>query len=137
LESPPKGFHLEGGNGTPAATLGNALDDRDGSWFRLFVEFLPDGGKSYLAETLFKGSNWHGRQPEPRLIEVNSEELPADCFEVFWAGEKLTGLVQIQQLTDQFRKVWKLPPPTRLELPKGEGSPPEATPHLCSISSLP
>jgi hypothetical protein len=55
LESPPKGFHLEGGNGTPAATLGNALDDRDGSWFRLFVEFLPDGGKSYLAETLFKG----------------------------------------------------------------------------------
>ena len=93
LDSPPRAFHMEGGNGTPAASLGNALYDRDGSWFRLFVDYQPNGEKIYLVETIFNGGNWDGRQAEPRMIELNSEELPADCIEVYWNGEKLTGLV--------------------------------------------
>jgi len=129
LESPPWAFHMEGGNGTPAATLGNTLKDTNGSWYKLFVEHLPNGEKKRLVETIFGGQNWDGRHPVPRMIELNSEELPADCIEVHWDGQKLTGLVQIQKLADQFRKAWELPQPTRLELPKGEGSPPEGSPR--------
>jgi len=133
LQSPPRPYHMEGGNGTPAATLGYALDDRNGSWYGLFVEFLPDGGKSYRVDAVFDGKNWNGQQEEPRIIKVDSDYLPADCFEVFWNDERLTGLAEIQQLAGQFRQVWKLPPPTKLELPAGEGNPQESPPQQQAV----
>lgn len=121
-QSPPKGFLMSGGNGTPAATLGYALKDTDGSWYGLFVEYLPGGGKSNRVDSVFRGSNWDGKLPGARVIKVNSEYLPTDCLEVFQDEKKLTGPVEIQSLTDQFRKAWKMPPPAK---PIGEGNPPE------------
>lgn len=141
LQSPPIGYHMEGGKGDPVASLGNALTDTDGTWYRLFVELLPEGGKANRVTTLFKGSNWHGKLPSLRVVEVDSEYLPADCIEIYWENKRLSGLPAIQKLTEEFRRAWELPPPAKLELPNDESKasrtetdPKTATPEVESKS---
>ena len=128
LQSPPRPFHMEGGNGTLAATLGNALAKNNSSWYKLFVEFI-NGEPANRVSFIFRGSKLPANPPEPRLIRVDSSYLPADCFEVYWCKVRLSGLDEIQRLADKFRACWKLPPPPELPIPKEEGSPPEGPLH--------
>jgi hypothetical protein len=122
LKTPPKSYLLEGGDGSLAATLGYAINDLNGKWGRLFVEFRPDGGKSNRVEKIFGGKNWGGKPAKHRIIFVKQDYLPPECVEIFWHERQLKRLEDIQKLTGKFRKVWKLPPPVELDLPEGEGS---------------
>jgi hypothetical protein len=77
---------------------------------------------------IFGGKNFGGKPGKQRVIFVHTHWLPADCIEVFWNDRQLQGLEEIQHLTDQFRKVWNLPPPTELDLPAAEESEAETPP---------
>jgi hypothetical protein len=127
LRTPPRPYLLEGGDGSLAATIGYALTDTDGAWRKLFTEFDPNGTKSNRVKVIFAGDNFHGKNEGQRIISVRADYLPPDCFEIVWHNIRLEGLAEVQQLTDLFRKVWKLPPPTPLTLPDRE--PAEATSH--------
>jgi hypothetical protein len=129
LQTPPRPYLLEGGDGSQAATVGYALSDSDGTWRQLFTEYLSNGGKSNRVNAAFAGSNFHGKGEGARIISVRSDYLPADCFQIVWRDTPLSGREEIQQLTDLFRKVWNLPPPTPLTLPSLPDGPPKAKPE--------
>jgi len=123
LKSPPKGYQMEGEQGSPAASLGYAIYDRGTCWHRLFVGQNEQGHDISLTKSIFRGSNFHGKGKKPRLIFPDIEQLPVECVRIVWNQEPLAGLVQIQKLTEAFRRAWELPPPTELDLPEGEGKP--------------
>ena len=85
-------------------------------WGSLFREKSARVKANRIAK-IFGGKNFGGKPGKQRVIFVHTHWLPADCIEVFWNDRQLQGLDEIQRLTDQFRKVWKLPPPTELDLP--------------------
>ena len=122
LKRPPGHFLFEGGSGTLAAALGNGIADKNGCWGSLFVEFLPAGEKADRREKIFGGKNWGGKPAKHRIIFVKHDYLPPDCFEVFWNGTRLNEPDEIRHLTQKFRNVWKLPPPSELNFPEGEES---------------
>jgi len=124
MQTPAKPCHFEGGTGRPAASIGYALVDKDGSWRGLFSEHLPNGGKSNRVGNLFGGSNFAGKGAGERVVFVQPDYLPPDCIDVYWRGELVTKPEELRELTALFRKAWKLPPPTERELPEQQPQPP-------------
>jgi hypothetical protein len=119
LQTPPRSFLLEGRNGSPAASLAYALAKNNGKWYGLFTEFLVTGDHNRVS--FIFGGKYAGRGDFQRVIFLKPDYLPPDCIGIIWNDHKLSAPGEIQKLTGQFRKVWKLPPPSLLDLPMGEG----------------
>ena len=119
MQTPPKACHMEGETGSPAATIGGALSDTDGSWRNLFFE----DGINRVGK-VFGGTNFHGKGAGPRVVYIQPDYLPPDCIDVYWRGELVTKPEELRELTGLFRKAWKLPPSTEQELPEEKPEPP-------------
>lgn len=115
-----KGYIMEGDSGSPAATFGYAIEDKHRQWHKLFRGESSQGGEITLMKALFLGTNFNGKCKGARVIYPNQELLPPKCIEVHWNMEPLSGLAQIQKLTDAFRQYHNLPPAKLLILPKPE-----------------
>ena len=130
LKQPPKYYLLEGGDGTLATALGNALANLNGKWGSLFVEFLSTGGKANRVNAIFGGKNWGGKPAKRQIVFVKPGYLPPDCFEIFWHERQLKTATEIQHLTNRFHKAWNLPPPSELDLPEEPERGEETTPSV-------
>jgi len=115
-----KGYLMQGGQGSLAASLGYAIDDPNRQWSLLFMEDHGAGQKTLLAKTVFGGSNFNGKGEGARVIYPNPEQLPTDCIKIFWNRQPLAGFGPVQTLADRYRKGWGLPPAEELDLPQAE-----------------
>ena len=120
-----KGYQMVGESGSPAASLGYAIDDAHRQWNRLFIKKGPGSESRELAKVLFLGTNFNGKNSGARVIYPNREMLPPSCIEINFNAQPLSGLPKIQKLADEFRKAHGLPPSSEFDIPAGEGSTPK------------
>jgi hypothetical protein len=95
----PIHFTETNGGDLPTA-LGNAITDRFGKLHELFAERPPKEKPISRVKQIFGGKNIHGKEDGDRRIFIQSDNLPADCIEVYWpfrSRESLTAHRDILQ----------------------------------------
>ena len=101
-------------------TLSDAIAKSNGKLFTLFVEYLPNESFPVVrVEKIFDGENRHGRSDRPRSVFVKKDYLPHDCVEIYFEGQQIPA-AKLGRFTEQFRKVWNLPPPQAPDFLTGE-----------------
>ena len=118
-EGKPFAFH----GSEQTDTLADAIAKTNGKLFTLFVEYLPNEAYPvHRVEKIFDGENVHGRSDRPRTIFVKKDYLPHDCVEILFERQPLPP-EKLEKFIEQFRKVWKLPPPKEPDFLIGEENP--------------
>lgn len=120
-------FHFSGAKtGSLAASLGDAIVKGEGKLFKLFAQFLKNGGEFSRVQYVFDGRNMDGKKAGERYLWIKRDYLPFECVQILWDSTPLKNLPAVQKLAAQIRKAEKLPPPSNLTLPDGGGSQPKA-----------
>jgi hypothetical protein len=117
--------------GSLAASLGDAIDKREGKLYKLFALFPKNGGEFSRVQYVFDGINVDGGKEGERCLWVKTDYLPFECVEIFWDTSgpgPIKRRSEIQKLADQIRKAERLPPVCQLKLPEGEAGQPKSEP---------
>jgi hypothetical protein len=115
--------------GSLAASLGDAVDKREGKLFKLFAMFPKGGGEFSCVQHVFDGINVDGGKGGERCLWVKTDYLPFDCVQIFWDTSGRSVRVQhrsdIEKLAGQIRKAEGLAAASQLTPPEGEGREPD------------
>jgi hypothetical protein len=112
-------------NGSLAASLGDAISDRNSRLHILFMERRHHAPPGSRVKHVFGGKNHHGKEDGERRIFVRSEHLPADCIDLYWTAQgldRITNPEVFRVLAERIRKSLGIEVPPPLVLPVGKGS---------------